>query len=300
MRALCGDGYGRHGPRPEAPRYAAERLLRDGYDYGPRDDSSVLGKHTLATSELRRVSWSAVPARAPSGRPPGALSGARARWFRPAGAYWSPELYEHYFARTRLGARLRGGDDRIVHAALDRLLAPQDEVLEVGAGTGHYTVALARRCARVTALDAAPEMTGYLRRRVAREGLGNVEAGVARLPDAVAASGPFDGVVCLGVLGYVGDLDAGLRALAERLSPGGWMLVSLPPLTLEGRVHALVELLGRRKVTLRSPAAAVAAAHRAGLSVEAQARAGLTAGGITVLLEARRRGAGRAELGRTP
>lgn len=220
------------------------------------------------------------------------LSRARARWFRPASAYWSPELYERYFAGTRLGARLRRGDDRIVHAAFDRLLGPEDEVLEIGAGTGHYTVMLARRCARVTALDAAPEMAGYLRRLAAREGLGNVGTGVARLPDEVGPSGPFDGVVCLGVLGYVGDLDAGLRALAGRLTPGGWMLVSLPPLTLEGRVHALVELLGRRRVSLRSPAAAVAAARRAGLNVEAEARSGLTAGGITLLLEARGPGAG--------
>jgi SAM-dependent methyltransferase len=233
-----------------------------------------------------------VPASAPAGRPQGALSRARARWFRPASAYWSPELYEHYFARTPLGARLRRGDDRIVHAALDRLVAPHDEVLEIGSGTGHYTVTLARRCARVTALDAAPDMAGYLRRRVARDGLGNVEAGVGRLPDAIGPSGPFDGVVCLGVLGYVGDLDAGLRALAGRLRPGGWMLVSLPPLTLEGRVHALVELLGRRRVSLRSSADAVAAAHRAGLSIEGEARAGLTAGGITLLLEARRGGDG--------
>ena len=234
-----------------------------------------------------------MPAGAPSGRPRGALSRAWARWFRPAGAYWSPELYERYFTRTRLGARLRRRDDRIVHAALDRLVIPEDEVLEIGAGTGHYTITLARRCARVTALDAAPEMAGYLRRRVAREGLDNVEVGVARLPDALGARGPFDGVVCLGVLGYVGDLDAGVRALAAPLRPGGWMLVSLPPPTLEGRLHSLVELLGRRRVRLRSPAAAVAAAHRAGLSVEAEARAGLTAGGITLLLEARRRPGGR-------
>lgn len=264
---------------------------RDGCDYGPSGDCSVRVRPPSRVAVAGDMVVG-VRSRAPSGRPRGALSRVRARWFRPVSTYWSPELYERYFARTRLGARLRRGDDRIVHAALDRLVAPEDEVLEVGAGTGHYTVTLARRCARVTALDAAPEMVGYLRRRVAREGLDNVEAGIARLPDAVGPSGPFDGVVCLGVLGYVGDLEAGLRALAGRLRAGGWMLVSLPPLTLEGGVHALVELLGRRRVTLRSPAAAVAAARRAGLSVGAEARAGLTAGGITLLLEARSAGTG--------
>ena len=89
-----------------------------------------------------------------SARPRGAIARARARWFRSAASYWRPELYERYFTRTPIGSLLRRRDDRIVHAALDRLLEPRDEVLEVGAGTGHYTLAVARRCARVVALDA--------------------------------------------------------------------------------------------------------------------------------------------------
>jgi SAM-dependent methyltransferase len=95
-------------------------------------------------------------------------------------------------------------------------------------------------------------------------------------------------VVCLGVLGYVPDLEASLRALAERLRPGGWALVSLPPRTLEGRLHVAFELAGRRRVSVRSRGEAVAAAHAAGLIVERESRAGLTRGGITLLLEARR------------
>jgi len=47
-------------------------------------------------------------------------------------------------------------------------------------------------------------------------------------------------------------------------------------------------------VSLRSAAEAREAARRAGLGVVAEARAGLSSGGITLLLEARRRGAGEA------
>jgi 2-polyprenyl-3-methyl-5-hydroxy-6-metoxy-1,4-benzoquinol methylase len=224
---------------------------------------------------------SAPPRRRPLGR-------VGARWFRSASDYWRPELYERYFTRTPIGALLRQRDDRIVGGALDRLVEAHHEVLEVGAGTGHYTLEVARRCARVVALDAAPEMVDYLRARAERAGAGNVEAGVGRLPDGIHTAGPFHGVVCLGVLGYVAELEAALGALAERLRPGGWALLSLPPRTVEGRLHKIVELVGRRRVTLRSPAEARQAAKRAGLEVSAERRAGLTSGGITLLLEARR------------
>jgi 2-polyprenyl-3-methyl-5-hydroxy-6-metoxy-1,4-benzoquinol methylase len=220
----------------------------------------------------------------------GRVARARERWFRPASSYWRPELYERYFTRTPVGALLRRRDDEIVHAALDRLVEPGHAVLEVGAGTGHYTVPIARRCARVVALDAAPDMVDYLRERVEREGLTNVEASGGHLPDGLRAPGPFDGVVCLGVLGYVDDLEGALRALAERLRPGAWALVSMPPRSLEGRVHVGFEVAGRRRVSLRSPEQAIDAARAAGLRVERQERSGLTTGGITLLLEARREG----------
>jgi SAM-dependent methyltransferase len=229
-----------------------------------------------------------VSARATSPSPRGALARARERWFRPASSYWRPELYERYFTRTPLGAVLRRRDDRIVHVALDRLVEPSDEVLEVGAGTGHYSLGVARRCARVVALDAAPEMVAYLRERARDEGVENLNTAVGRLPAGLDVEGPFDGVLCLGVLGYVEGLDSALGALASRLRPGGWALVSLPPRTFEGRVHRVVELAGRRRVSLRSSDEAVAAAGRAGLAIAGTSRAGLTRGGITLLLEARR------------
>lgn len=274
---------------------------RDGYDYGPTHIISRGGGSRMARGSSNAgdghppARWlESRPVSAPSARPGRALERARARWFRSASAYWRPELYEGYFTRTPIGSLLRRRDDRIVHAALDRLAEPGHEVLEVGAGTGHYTLSLAERCARVLALDAAPEMVEYLRERADREGATNVETGIGRLPDSINAMGPFDGVVCLGVLGYVADLEAALKAFAGRLRLGGWVLFSLPPRSAEGRLHEAFELAGRRRVSLRSPAEARQTAALAGLEVVAEARAGLSTGGITLLLEARRTGAGEA------
>lgn len=56
-------------------------------------------------------------------------------------------------------------------------LAPDDVVADLGAGTGYFTLPIARRLpgGRVLAVDLQPEMLGIIRERAAAEGLGNVE-----------------------------------------------------------------------------------------------------------------------------
>ena len=48
-------------------------------------------------------------------------------------------------------------------------------VVDLGAGTGQFTAAVARVCARVVAVDVSPVMLRSLRSRVLSEGLANVE-----------------------------------------------------------------------------------------------------------------------------
>jgi 2-polyprenyl-3-methyl-5-hydroxy-6-metoxy-1,4-benzoquinol methylase len=84
-------------------------------------------------------------------------------------------------------------------------------VLDVGTGTGRAAIALARRGARVTGLDASAEMLAVARRRAAAAG-----AAITWTPgDAHALPFPdrsFDVVVCLRVLMHAPDWR---RALAE-------------------------------------------------------------------------------------
>ncbi len=101
-------------------------------------------------------------------------------------------------------------------------------ILDLGCGTGDYTVVLARRGAWVTAVDLAPVALEVTRRRAARNGVGE-RIEVARLPaEALAlADGAFDWVVGFGVLHHAQP--SALGAEARRvLRPGGRALFREP------------------------------------------------------------------------
>lgn len=55
------------------------------------------------------------------------------------------------------------------------LLDTSCTVVDLGAGTGQFAVAAARRCSRVVAVDISPAMMRGLRRTVASSGLANIE-----------------------------------------------------------------------------------------------------------------------------
>lgn len=210
---------------------------------------------------------------------------ARGHWFVPDHVGWDPHSYEGYF-EAPLGASIRRREERAVYETLGTVLKPGHRILEVGCGTGNYTVPLARRCAGVVALDSSPQMLGYLGERLERGGLENVEVRFGRLPESLEPLGGFDGALVVGVLNYARDLGRSLRSLVAVLEPGGWAVLNVPLTTPEGRVYAVAELANRRRAYLRCPAEISALAESAGLRVEIATPAGLTRGGLTLVVGA--------------
>ncbi|MGY1651432.1 methyltransferase domain-containing protein [Geodermatophilus sp. SYSU D01119] len=97
-------------------------------------------------------------------------------------------------------------------------------VLEVGCGAGDLAAALARRAARVDAVDRSPEMVAAARARVPGD-VQVLEADVLALPLPRDA---YDAVVGMSVLHHL-PLEEALRALAAALRPGGVLaMVALP------------------------------------------------------------------------
>ena len=210
---------------------------------------------------------------------------SRNRWFRPDHAGWDPHLYEWFFG-TLLGGALRAREEATIYGFLGGMLERTHSVLEVGCGTGNYTISVARRCARTVAVDPSPEMLRYARERLDGEGLFGVETRLGRLPAGLGPEGGFDGALAIGVLNYVRDIEGALKMLVSPLKAGGWAIFNVPARSAEGRIYALAELVNRRRIYLYSPSEIIGLGKRMGLRVEAAATAGLSRGGITIVVSA--------------
>ncbi len=116
---------------------------------------------------------------------------------------------------------------------LDRLMRlsspePTDACVDLGAGTGFVTTALAPRVSSVLAVDLSAGMAASLAERAARGGLHNVSIEVSDLREFELPSASVDLVVSSYALHHLADPDKqALVARAARwLRPGGRLVIA--------------------------------------------------------------------------
>ncbi len=119
-----------------------------------------------------------------------------------------------------------GGDIESVRPLLGKA------ALDVGCGAGLVCEPLARMGAEVTGVDAAPQNTQAA--ALHSEGAG---LDIRYIPGELSmlGLGQFDLVTCLEVIEHVADKPAFLATLADRLAPGGLMILSTPNKTVASR-----------------------------------------------------------------
>jgi ubiquinone/menaquinone biosynthesis C-methylase UbiE len=140
-------------------------------------------------------------------------------------------------------ARIRGTESQLAawRADADRLAAPGREILEIAPGPGYLTVELARRGARVTALDISHTFAEMVRERAAAEGV-TVDA---RQGDAAAMpfpDGRFDLIICQAAFkNFLRPVEA-LDEMHRVLRPGGVaMIEDLNPEATRAQIAAEVD-----------------------------------------------------------
>jgi 2-polyprenyl-6-hydroxyphenyl methylase/3-demethylubiquinone-9 3-methyltransferase len=115
--------------------------------------------------------------------------------------------------------------------------------LDVGCGAGLLTEPLARLGAKVTAIDAAPEVIVVAKDHAAAQGLeiDYCNAGVEEI------GGQYDLITSLEVIEHVAEPQAFLHSIARRLAPGGLLILSTPNATKWSKLLmiTLAEGLGR-------------------------------------------------------
>lgn len=110
-------------------------------------------------------------------------------------------------------------------ARVAELVDGSGRVLEIAAGTGLVTQAMAGGVGQLVATDASEDMLQVLRGRMADLGVSNVQM---RTADALALDfedGEFDAVVAANVLHLLADPRAGLSEMRRVLRPNGLLCV---------------------------------------------------------------------------
>jgi ubiquinone/menaquinone biosynthesis C-methylase UbiE len=122
-------------------------------------------------------------------------------------------------------------DEIFTDSELDFLLGKihaEDEVLDMGCGTGRFTIPLAERVKSVSGLDLSPMMLATARKKLADKGLEADlrEGDMAALPFADAS---FDVVVSMLALMHIprADRQQVFREVARVMRPGGRLLIGV-------------------------------------------------------------------------
>lgn len=115
-------------------------------------------------------------------------------------------------------------DEAAYAYTLDRTrsyLSADDNILEVGCGTGSTALLLAGDVGRITASDISPNMIAIGKEKARAQDIGNVTFITAGLSDGALGDGPYDAVLALNLLHLVEDVPAALRRIHGLLKPGG-------------------------------------------------------------------------------
>jgi SAM-dependent methyltransferase len=103
-----------------------------------------------------------------------------------------------------------------------------ERILEVGPGTGYYTLDVAewvKPYGEVDILDLQPEMLDHTMRRAGERGLPNVTPTQSDATSTPYDEETFDAAYLVTVLGEIPDQDAAIRELSRVLKPGGRLVV---------------------------------------------------------------------------
>jgi ubiquinone/menaquinone biosynthesis C-methylase UbiE len=174
----------------------------------------------------------------------------------PSGARFHEEIAAGWtagYARSGFARRLH-----FFRPILARHVRPGDSWVDLGCGSGVLTKELLVLGASVVAVDGSPRMLLHAREQMGSEHAGRVswvESDVQSISSL--KSGAFDDVLCSSVVEYLDRPDALLKEVARILSPGGVLVISLPPTlsvvrVLQKGIRAFMTMFGKDKFTYLS------------------------------------------------
>ena len=110
--------------------------------------------------------------------------------------------------------------EQTLFESFEKTIQVEERILEIGAGTGRYTLPMARRAREVVAVDISPRSLEVLRKKAREEKVENIEAVLADVMQ-FPVPGTFDVICSFSAFEYIQVLQPTLQALVSHLKPGG-------------------------------------------------------------------------------
>ena len=137
--------------------------------------------------------------------------------------FGNPEHLEEYLRKLDDPARTAWQKPDEVLRALET--RPEAVIGEVGAGTGYFTLRLARMATHVFASDADPRLLEVLRERIAAAGVRNVTPVLGLADDPFLPSARCDLILSVNAYHHFPEAPSYLRRVRRALRPGGRIAV---------------------------------------------------------------------------
>jgi ubiquinone/menaquinone biosynthesis C-methylase UbiE len=122
---------------------------------------------------------------------------------------------------------------------------PEDQVLDVGCGSGYYSQLISQAGGDPYGIDASPAMIAELKKKGLPGSVENIET--------VNMDIKFDKVICAGVLEFVSDMNASIKNIHSKLLKNqGRLVILYPTYRLFGILYLFYHRLHGIKVKLIS------------------------------------------------
>jgi SAM-dependent methyltransferase len=142
-------------------------------------------------------------------------------------AFYSAAPFPGYAPRDSYAALRQRAERSEFARLLDRAIAPDAIVLEVGCGTGQMCLYLATGGRLVVGADLTRTSLALAAEAARRFGIDRVRFVETDLRRPGLRPGAFDVVYCSGVLHHTPDPEASFRAIARLSRPGGFVLIGV-------------------------------------------------------------------------
>lgn len=141
--------------------------------------------------------------------------------------------HEHGFKNAERWSRHFDAPERAAWQRADEVIAflgleGDERVVDLGAGTGYFTLPLARALhagGAVVAVDIEPDMLAFIEKRAGEEGLRNISTVLGASDDPHLDPGSVDLVLCVNTWHHIAGRSAYAGKLASTLREGGRVVI---------------------------------------------------------------------------